>query len=302
MKTILRLPFTPPYNWQAQVPALARRATAGVEAVGAEYYRRTFALNGVHGAVEVRPASDHLLATVDGPDPALLPGVEARLRQMFDLDCAVGAMMDHLGRDRYLAGAVAALPGLRVLGTWDPFELAVRTILGQQISVAAATTLAGRLAAAYGEPLAGPDSAWAEGGGLRTIFPRPEVLAEADLSGLGITRSRAGWIGALARAVAADPAVLQPSDSHQATVARLRELPGIGPWTAEYIAMRAFHAADAFPASDLGLLRALEKIEQPMNTRRILALAEAWRPWRAYAAIYLWTYYSLAGGSPSSGV
>lgn len=290
MKTSLILPFTPPYNWAAQVPALARRATAGVEAVGPEFYRRTFALSGAHGVVEVRPSGhDHLVATVDVADPAALPEVERRLRQIFDLDCDVEAMMAQLGRDRYLAEAVAALPGLRVLGTWDPFELAVRTILGQQISVAAATTLAGRLAAAYGEPLAGLDLDWAEGAGLRWIFPRPEVLAEADLSGLGITRSRAGWIGGLSRAVVADPAVLRPADSHQATVARLCELPGIGPWTAEYIAMRAFHAADAFPASDLGLLRALEKIEQPMNTRRILALAEAWRPWRAYAAIYLWT-------------
>ncbi|MBA3470657.1 MAG: DNA-3-methyladenine glycosylase 2 family protein [Herpetosiphonaceae bacterium] len=291
MKTRLILPFTPPYNWAAQLPALARRATAGVEAVGPEYYRRTFALGGVHGAVEVRPASghDHLVAIVDVADPAVLPSVEARLRQIFDLDCDVGAMMAHLGRDRYLAAAVAALPGLRVLGTWDPFELAVRTILGQQISVAAATTLAGRLAAAFGKPFAGADPAWADAG-LRWIFPRPEVLAAADLSGLGITRSRASWIGSLAAAAAADPSVLQPATSLQATVERLCRLPGIGAWTAEYIAMRAFHEPDAFPASDLGLLRALEKIERPMDAKRILALAEAWRPWRAYAAIYLWTY------------
>jgi AraC family transcriptional regulator of adaptative response / DNA-3-methyladenine glycosylase II len=287
LKTTVILPFTPPASWHAQLPTLARRATAGVEVVGADYYRRTFALGGVHGALEVRPASDHLLATVDLPAAALLPDVVARLRQIFDLDCDVGAMIGQLGRDRYLAGAVAALPGLRVLGTWDAFELAVRTILGQQISVAAATTLAGRLAAAFGEPFAG-DPAWAEAG-LRFVFPRPEVLAEADLTGLGITRARAAWIGALASTVAADPAVLQPADSLAATVERLCRLPGIGEWTAQYIAMRAFHEPDAFPASDLGILRALERVEQPMTKKRILALAEAWRPWRAYAAIYLWT-------------
>lgn len=206
---------------------------------------------------------------------------------MLDLDADIPAIAHQLGADPILAPAVAALPGLRVIGSWDTFELAVRTVLGQQISVAAATTLAGRLALAYGEPFLLPNP-FADST-LRVIFPRPAVVAEADLSGLGITASRARTISALATAVAADPLFLQPSTDLAVDIERLCRLPGIGEWTAQYIAMRGFRAPDAFPASDLGLLKAMEHVERPMTKTRLLQVAEAWRPWRAYAAVYLWT-------------
>ena len=265
---------------------LAARAIPGVEAVTAGVYRRTIACGRGHGVVTVRPApgSAHLVATIHVTEVAHLASAVTRLRRLFDLDADVQTIGEHLAGDPRLAPLVAARPGLRVPGAWDAFELAVRAILGQQVSVAAATTLAGRLVAAHGVPLATPVADDA----LRFVFPEPAVLAAADLTAIGLTRARARALAAFAAAVAREPDILSTAPSLDAAVERLTALEGVGDWTAHYIAMRALREPDAFPAADLGLRRALATETGRPNTRAVLAAAERWRPWRAYAVLHLW--------------
>jgi AraC family transcriptional regulator of adaptative response / DNA-3-methyladenine glycosylase II len=206
------------------------------------------------------------------------------VRRWFDLDADVDAIDWHLSRDPLLAPLVAALPGLRVPGAWDPFELAVRAIVGQQISVAGARTIAGRLVERAGDRLPTPH------GEVIALFPHPEQLASADLDAIGMPGARVRSIVALAAAVADDPSLLTPTADLDADVARLRSLPGVGEWTAQYIALRGLRHADAFPASDLGILRALAGPDGRRPTpAEALARAEPWRPYRAYAAQHLWS-------------
>jgi AraC family transcriptional regulator of adaptative response / DNA-3-methyladenine glycosylase II len=280
----LRLPFVRPYDLESLLAFLAARAIPGVERVDRGEYRRVVAIGGVTGTIAVRlgRGGDHLAAAVRVP-PAARPAVAARIRRLFDLDADGAAIDAHLARDPLLAPRVAARPGLRVPGAWDPFELAVRAILGQQISVAAARTLAGRIAAAHGRRLAGAD-----GAGLDLVFPGPERLSGARLDGLGLTRARAAAVTALARAVAQDRSLLEPRGDLEAAVARLVLLPGIGRWTAQYVAMRALREPDAFPDGDLGLVRALASAGVAATRAALLRRAERWRPWRAYAALHLW--------------
>jgi AraC family transcriptional regulator of adaptative response / DNA-3-methyladenine glycosylase II len=282
----LRLPYLPPYDWEAMAGFLAARAIPGVEAVTAGVYRRTIACGGGHGVVAARPVPGkaHLEATIQVPEVAHLATVVTRLRRLFDLDADVQTIGEHLASDPRLAPLVAARPGLRVPGAWDAFELAVRAILGQQVSVAAATTLAGRLVAAHGAPLAGPVADDA----LRAVFPAPAALAAADLTTIGLTRARARALAAFAGAVEREPDLLSTAPSLDTAVARLSALDGLGDWTAQYIAMRALREPDAFPASDLGLRRALETADGRPSPRALVAAAERWRPWRAYAVLHLW--------------
>jgi AraC family transcriptional regulator of adaptative response / DNA-3-methyladenine glycosylase II len=281
----LKLPFSPPYDWAAMADFLAPRAIAGVERIEPDRYRRTFALERACGVVEVRPAPgrNHLLATIWTSDVVALAAVVARLRRLFDLDADITAIDAHLAADPAMAWRVRERPGMRVPGAWDGFELAVRAILGQQVSVQAATTFAGRLAAAHGEPLAtaatdGPDR----------LFPKPEAMAGADLTAIGLTRARAETLNALGRAMAADHGLLRAYETLEETTLKLTALPGVGPWTAQYIAMRALREPDAFPASDLGLLRAMRTASGRPSPAQLSAMAEVWRPWRAYAALRLW--------------
>jgi AraC family transcriptional regulator of adaptative response / DNA-3-methyladenine glycosylase II len=193
-----------------------------------------------------------------------------------------------LSEDPALAALVAARPGLRVPGAWDGFELAIRAILGQQISVTAATALAGKITAAYGEALA-PELC-RRTPGLTHVFPESSVLAQADLASIGVPRKRAAAPSSLAAAVLADPSILGPQSSLDDAIARLKTLPGIGEWTAQYIAMRALREPDAFPHGDIGLMRTLaDETGQRPSAAEMLARAENWRPWRAYAALHLWT-------------
>lgn len=278
----LRLAHRAPYHWPALLAFLAGRALPGVEEVVEGEYRRTFALDGAAGWVAVRQAAagDHLLARIRLGRVAPLAAVVGRLRRLLDLDADAPAIDAHLAADPALAPLVAARPGLRVPGAWEPFELAVRAVVGQQVSVAAARTIAGRIAAAFGERL--------PGGGL--AFPTAERLAATPLEGLGLTRARAAALGALARAVADDPRLLEPRGTLAEMVDRLEALPGIGRWTAQYVAMRALREPDAFPEADLGLLRALARGGVRPTPAALLRRAEAWRPWRAYAALHLWTH------------
>lgn len=301
---VRELSWEPPYDWDGVVRFLAARAIPGVELVETGRYRRTISIGAGRGAVEVVPAFDRnaLVATVRFDDARAVPGILARLGRLFDLGAPVGEIAEWLAADPLLGPRIAARPGLRVPGAWDGFELAVRAVLGQQITVAAARTLAGRLAASFGEPFADPD---AVEHGLTRQFPRPERLAAvaAEVAGLGMPRSRAHSVAGLAAAAVADPELFSADGADLgAAVERLQSLPGVGEWTAQYIALRALHQADAFPAADVGLLRAAAGPDGRRPTpAELLARAEAWRPWRAYAAQLLWSVplpgHATAGGA-----
>ena len=275
---LFRLRFRPPYHWTGILAFLAARAIPGVEVVDNGSYRRSICVDGHRGYFEVSPDPDRhaLAARVQIDDPQSLFFIVERIRGMFDLNADWPAIVANLREDPVLAGRLKSAAGLRVPGCWNGFELAVRAILGQQITVKGATALAGRIAQSLGEVF--PSAA-----GLTHIFPSPEDLAEAKLDGL--PKARAETIRALARAVCAGQirfdGILDTGDF----LARLCAIPGIGDWTAQYIAMRALAEPDAFPSGDLGLLRALGL----KNARELGQRAEAWRPWRAYAAMYLWS-------------
>ena len=287
----LLLRYRPPYDWGAMLAFLRLRAIAGVETVVGDIYSRTIALDGAAGTLSVEPAAgvDALKVAIRFPRLSSLPVIIARLRRVFDLGADPAAIGAQLSEDPILAPLVAARPGLRVPGAWDGFELAIRAILGQQVTVTAAITLAGKLVAGYGEPL---DPAAAQPG-LTHIFPTPERLAASDLTTLGMPGARARALSAMGAAVAADPSILSGRSGLDDAIARLRALPGIGEWTAQYIALRALREPDAFPAADIGLLRALaDETGQRPTPVQLLAISERWRPWRAYAAQHLWASYA----------
>lgn len=280
---VLRLDYRPPLDWDAMVEFLAGRCTAGVEQIEGGAYRRTVRLGTRTGWVSVtRDPARHALR-VEGSvslAPDLLP-LLARLRALFDLDAHPGAVAAALRRDPVLAPSVRLNPGLRVNGAFDGFESAVRVVLGQQVSVKAATTVAGRVAAALGDRVETPFP------GLDRLPPTPEaVLAAGEdrLARIGMPGARARTLIALANAVISGRLALHRGADHEQVRDRMLALPGVGPWTANLVAMRALGAPDAFPAGDLGVLRALgTKSAQDAEVR-----AEAWRPWRAYAAMHLW--------------
>ena len=288
---LFRLRFRPPYDWNGMLRFLAPRAIPGVEMVEGEVYRRSIALKGNHGyfAVSLDEGRDGLLVRAQFGDPRLLFAIIERIRAMFDLNADWAAIARGLENDPVLAGRIRSNPGLRVPGCWDGFELTIRALLGQQISVKGATTLAGRLVRACGTPIPAA-------GGLTHLFPGPEILADADLGGVGLTRARAQTIRAFSRAVCDGDIGFKGVMDAQAFQSRLCEIPGIGNWTAQYVAMRALGEPDAFPYGDLGLLRALELT----NLRELEQRAENWRPWRAYAAMYLWNTTSESKRQPAS--
>ncbi len=292
------LPYRAPYDWPAMLAFLGARAIPGVEVVARDGYARTIAVGGAHGTVLVRPTAGHALrATIRFPELSALPAIVARLRRVFDLAADPELIGAHLAEDPELARRVAARPGLRVAGAWDGFEVAVRALLGQQITVAGAVRLAGRLVAAFGTPVSDPAAGL---DGLTHVFPDAGRLADRDLSCLGLTRSRAAALSALARTVRDDADIFGPRHSLDDAIRTLRTLPGIGEWTAQYIAMREMREPDAFPAADVGLLRAMaDRDGRRPTARALLAHAEQWRPWRAYAAQHLWA--SAGDPAPAPG-
>jgi AraC family transcriptional regulator, regulatory protein of adaptative response / DNA-3-methyladenine glycosylase II len=283
----VRLGFRPPYDWDCILAFLRARAIPGIEAVSDSRYSRTIAIGDGRGVLIVEPAEKNCLrATVRFPSLRNLPAIIARVRRVFDLAADPVAIGAHLSQDPVLAPFVAARPGLRVPGAWDGFELAVRAILGQQITVAAATRLAGGLVQAFGEEIADPAAADC---GLTHVFPTPRQLAEGNLAAIGMPNARRMALSSLAAAVVADPLIFGPRRSLDEAVVQLRALPGIGEWTAQYIAMRELREPDAFPAADIGLMRAMSDGSgvRP-SPAALLEHAEQWRPWRAYAALHLW--------------
>ncbi len=276
---LFHLRFRPPYDWTGVLAFLAARATPGVEIVEGNSYQRTISIQGSRGYFEVSPdtKNNSLTVRVQIGDPRTLYKIIERIRSMFDLNADWTAIVRTLAGDAELVERIEAGPGLRVPGCWDGFELAVRAILGQQITVRGATTMAGRLVETLGEP-------FSVGHGLMRLFPTPAAIAEANLSNIGLTRRRAETIRNLGRAVRDGHIKFDEIIDGDAFLARLLEIPGIGHWTAQYVAMRAMGEPDAFPIGDAALLSTLRLASDAELRQR----AEAWRPWRAYATMYLW--------------
>ena len=283
----LRLNYRGAYDWDAMLGFLRARAIAGVETVQTNRYRRVVRLGEAVGRIEVShlAARRCLMVTIRFPDVRALPVIVSRLRGLFDLDADLEGIGAHLAQDPRLAPLVARRPGLRTPGCWDGFELAVRAILGQQVTLQAARTFAGRLTAACGTRLE-------DGDALTHAFPTPGQMAEADLSLMGLTTARAATLRAMALASLDDPRLFEQAASLDQAIARFRALPGIGEWTAQYIALRALREADAFPAADIGLMQGFAGDGPRPSPKHLLEQAEAWRPWRAYAAQHLWAAYA----------
>lgn len=290
----LALPFHEPYSFALLLSFLAARAIACVEHVTSERYTRSFLLDGAPGVLSVEQvAPNQLRATVHTTSDHVLPHIERKLRALFDLDSDPHAIALQLARDAALAPLLTARPGLRVPGAWDGLELCVRAILGQQITVSAATQLCSQLVHAHGTPLA-PELVTPF---VTHTFPSAQTLANADLSMLKMPGARRNSIALLARAVLGTPRVLQPQDTLEQTITTLCTLRGIGPWTAHYIALRWHREADAFPVGDVALIRALGVLlERDVSARELSVYAERWRPYRAYAVLHLWS--SLADAAP----
>jgi AraC family transcriptional regulator of adaptative response / DNA-3-methyladenine glycosylase II len=288
-ETSLLLPYRAPYDWPAMLGFLRARAITGLESVTDSSYSRVISLNDVVGSITVshEPRRQALRVVLRFPELSAWPAILTRVRRMFDLSADPRAISAALASDPLLARLVAARPGLRVPGGWDGFEIAVRAVLGQQITVKAATTIATRLVAALGAPL-GSDAATPAG--LTRAFPRPDQFTSAALATLGLTRARAAALAGIAAAARADPAMFDPRADLAAAVAHLRQLPGVGEWTAQYIAMRAMGESDAFLAADVGVQsRLADRAGRRPAAAELLARARRWQPWRAYAVLHLWT-------------
>jgi AraC family transcriptional regulator, regulatory protein of adaptative response / DNA-3-methyladenine glycosylase II len=275
------LGFRPPYDWPAVITFFGTRAVAGVEMLADTCYRRTvrMASEGKEhlGWIEIEfsPGKPALRVAISASLARVLPPVLSRVKTLMDLSCNPTEVAETLG------GLARFRPGIRIPGAFDGFEVAVRAILGQQVTVAAARTVAGRFAAALGDPVVTPFDA------LTTVFPTAARVADTAaglIARLGMPGARARAVTALARGVAAGDLVLTPHTNIDETLERLRALPGVGEWTVQYIAMRALAWPDAFLHTDLGVMRALRE----KNVRRVLEVGEAWRPWRAYAVMHLW--------------
>ncbi|MGH8176979.1 MAG: AlkA N-terminal domain-containing protein [Steroidobacter sp.] len=283
----LKLAFRPPYDWSHVRDFLATRCVPGVERIDARGYARTIACSDGHATVCVQPLDreNALELRVRGAPPADLFQISAAARRVFDLASDPASIAAAFNADALLAPLMRLRPGLRIPGAWDPFECAVRAVLGQQVSVAAARTLAARLVARAGHPI--PNGA----DGLTHLFPSATALAAANLDGLGITGARVAALQTLAQAVM-DGRVDFNASAEEFTQA-LASLRGFGAWTAQYIALRALGEPDAFPTGDL-VLRRMAGNGSPLTIRELEAHAEMWRPWRGYAVMHLWR----AAGDP----
>ena len=279
----LQLTYRPPYDWEAMLAFFAARAIPGVELVEDGTYYRTAQFGALIEVAHV-PERNALTVKVRVPQVTELATLVSRVRRVFDVGADISTIDEHLARDPMLAPLVAKRPGLRSPGGWDGFELAVRAVLGQQVSVAAARTLAGRLVELTGTVQRVPII-----GKLTHVFPTAAQVAAADLDPLGMPSSRRRTLKALAQTAVADPRLFERASTLEESVKRLCSISGIGEWTAQYIALRALREPDAFPASDLALLRSAANGSgvRPAPAQ-LLARAEPWRPWRAYAAQHLW--------------
>lgn len=292
----LKLPFTTPYNWPALMAFWQPRSIHGIEIATATQYCRSFTLPHLQKqqpgwlSVSPVPGQAYLQVNIGNAPITYISQIMSRLRQMFDVSANITAIENHLANSPILATLTGQ--SFRIPGAWDPFELTIRAIVGQQISVAAATTIFNRIVTTYGEPLCISGAPTV----LNQIFPTAQVLTTADLTSLGLVKSRARTINHLAKTVVEQPHFFDEVKDLDSAVKKLCDLPGIGPWTAHYIALRALSKPDAFPPGDLALLRAVEKLGHTVDKKELIALSEAWRPWRGYAAMCLWQGKSLWQG------
>jgi AraC family transcriptional regulator of adaptative response / DNA-3-methyladenine glycosylase II len=280
----LKLRYRPPYDWDSMLAFLAARAIPGVEVVENGAYFRTVGIEGSTGSVQVSHLASRqsLCVKIRFPRVQSLPSIVGRVRRLFDLGADIETIDSHLSLDPLLAPLVARRPGLRAPGGWDGFELAVRAVLGQQVSVTAARELARQLVAAHGERIANGSVADSR---LTHVFPDAPRLAAAAGIAVGMPHARRTALRELAEAAAADSSLFHPLGTMEEAIAKLRKIRGVGEWTAQYIALRAMRETDAFPAADVGLLRGAEAIEGIRPTASsLLSRSETWRPWRAYAA------------------
>ncbi len=288
MNEIIQLPYLEPWDWQQFHRHFALRLLPGVERLDVDGYARTLRFGEACGWLHVRAQADRSaleLTLSDSLQQTTQPLV-GQVRRMFDLDADPQAIATHFASDPALGPLIAANPGLRLPAAYDPFEQAVRAVVGQQVTVKAAVTITRRLVERLGEPLQDALP------GLEMLFPTAQAIADDPLDNIGMPSKRAQALRRLAAAVAEGALQLHVEDGADALVQRLCELPGIGPWTAEYIALRGFGVADAFPAADLGLLKAPLWGADGISAKALAGRAEAWRPWRAYAAIHIWDNYS----------
>ena len=281
MVRTFRLPVRTPFGADTLLSFLGARAVPGIEELRGGTFVRSVRQSGTAVVIAMTPHADHVevLLSADGsPD---LEHLGERTRRTLDLDADPVAIDETLSMDPQLASGIALTPGIRVPGTFDGFELVVRAIFGQQVSVAGARTSLGRLVAQAGTPLERPD------GGITHVFPTPEQVAELPPEAFGMPRARAETIRRVA-ALAAGGLDLSGHASREETLGALGEIPGIGPWTLEYVAMRALRDHDAFMIGDLGVRKGFEALGLPSTPKEILGRAERWRPWRAYAVMHLW--------------
>jgi AraC family transcriptional regulator, regulatory protein of adaptative response / DNA-3-methyladenine glycosylase II len=285
----LRLRYRAPYDWESILSFLKARAIPEVEVVENGHYFRTVQMAGFSGTIEVshQPERQNICVKIHFPEVRSLPAIVARVRRQFDIGADIETIDAQLSSDPLLAPLIAQRPGLRAPGGWDGFELAVRAILGQQISVAAARKLAGQVVALHGKPLS---KACVGHPGLSRLFPTAERLAKVRSIGLGMPAERLATLKALAEAAVADNNLFRQTSNIEEAIDRLKSIRGIGEWTAQYIAIRAIREMDAFPATDIGLLRGAAALDKSavFTSRLLLDRAESWRPWRAYAAQHLW--------------
>lgn len=295
-RTTVQLGFERPYAWEETLAYYRDRAVAGVESVDGAY-TRSIRVGGSIGLVSILRDEhrDVLRAELALPHASDARPVARQLRELLDLDAPPAAIASHLSRDPLLQPIVAAFPGLRIPGCWDSFECAVRAVVGQQVSVKAARTVLGRLVAAHGETLASERRPQLPS----RVFPTPAALADRNLTGIGLNTARATTLAAIARCFADDPAFLRPGMPREEAYETLLGIRGIGPWTANYVLLRGLRDLDAFPAADLGALKA----SGARSAKELDRWAERWRPWRGYALLYLWKSLGMAhrprGSEPS---
>lgn len=283
---LLRLPFKGPLAWDEMIRFFGPRAIPGVEHVAEDVYRRTVLINDDPGVIEIMAGDEsHLLLKLHLPHWEELIHIARRAGEIFGLNRATDEALSHLANDPTIGPLISDVPGVRVPGAWDPFEIAVRAVVGQAITVGQATAIAGRLVEQFGQPVPGLTEM-----GLTHLFPSPETLGSADLSALGIPQTRQIAIQELARAVASEDLRLEIGAHLETLIGRLRWIHGVGPWTAHYIALR-LGEADALPVSDVGLQKAYECLTDNPSISLDRA-SQRWRPWRALAATHLWLHNS----------
>ncbi|SEK70939.1 DNA-3-methyladenine glycosylase II [Colwellia chukchiensis] len=287
------LPYKPPFDWPLMLSFFRSRQLTSIENITENHYFRTIKLDHCHGWIKVTKNANNcaLDLTVKLSDYSYLHQVISRVRTMFDLDTDMQIIHEKLCYHKKLAQVIKKHPGLRLPGCWDVFEFSIRAILGQQISVKGATTLAQRITEKYGEDV--PSNDLEKESKTSKYFPTIKALIDADYQDIGLTRSRIATLQTWVQYYQSHQALFSQGLSTEELEANLTQLKGIGPWTVNYLAMRGLSEPDAFPSADLGIIKALTDNEVKPKNKAILALAESWRPWRTYAAIYLWQWLHL---------